>query len=254
MDDQIPSSLAGIELTPEGKIPVKEIDLVIDQGRADILLDSTRSSILRILKDGVTDVITSVSTDAESGDRIIRQKEVTRDVLSVVELVRISKDPDNDIESFSMSQAYHHLSKLIEHGFVVRYGTITTGKRTTDYYRRSARTFILERLPGDSSSSIEDRLKLARDQVKSYADRILNLFKFELSDKDYDTFIDLLTRKEEIELKSSMFAKVVTLLRSDIASNEELTILHEIMNLYSVKNDDWVNESRKIHDLLFSEI
>ncbi len=254
MDNQVTDTLSGIKLTKDGKTPMKEIELVTDQSRADVLVDPIRTNILRILKEGVTDFITSTSMDPETGDRIIREKEVTRGALSAVEIVNRSKEPENGIEPFSLSQAYHHLSKLIEHGYVIKFGTVTKGKRTTDYYRRCANTFIFNLLPGKPAQTIEERMKLARDQMSSYTDQILELFDFKLNMNEREKLVDLLTKTEIIRLETQSFSKIVNLSRSDITTMDQMEILHDVINIYLIKNDEWVRESRKLHDFLFSKI
>ncbi|MHA1907476.1 MAG: hypothetical protein ACW98Y_09300 [Candidatus Thorarchaeota archaeon] len=254
MVNDIPDSLRGIKLTKEGEVPMTEIELVKRQSRADFLLNPIRASIVQILREGVTDYITSETIDTESGDRLIREKEISRKAMSAVEIVNRSKEPDNDITPFSLSQAYHHLSKLIEHKFVIKYGTVTKGMRTTDYYRRTANVFVLDRLPSMPAKTNEARMKQSKEQVKRSADRILELFNFELDETGYEKLVDMLARRDIIRLENEVFAKVVEYTKGDITTYEQYDVFHEVMIYYLMKNDEWVQLSREVHDLFFSKI
>ena len=62
---------------------------------------------------------------------------------AIVPVVKLSVECCGDDVEISKNQVYHHLPKLEEAGYVVHYGTVTTGKRTTDYWRRTAMGFVL---------------------------------------------------------------------------------------------------------------
>jgi len=107
-----------------------------------VLDEPVRLHILQVLRSGIEDTVTTEKTD-ENGDKIIRIRDVTRNALSVLEIVTQSVEccgPEIDI---SKNKVYHHLPILEEDGYVVKYGTVTSGKRTTDYWRRTAKGFIL---------------------------------------------------------------------------------------------------------------
>jgi hypothetical protein len=69
--------------------------------------------------------------------------------LSVAEIVEQSKStyPSQEL---TKNQVYHHLPILIDAGIVIKYGTIETGKRKTDYYRRTAKAFSLHVFSNDN--------------------------------------------------------------------------------------------------------
>ncbi|MGQ4871506.1 MAG: hypothetical protein ACP6IT_06700, partial [Candidatus Thorarchaeota archaeon] len=129
--DRVTDTLRGIELTEEGRRPQREIVFVTDEEMTHVLDDPVRMAIIKILKKGVPDTITTKTRDEETGDLIIRQREVRRHALSVIEIVKLSAE-DEEVEEITKNQVYHHLPKLIEAGYVIKYGTVTTGKRTTD--------------------------------------------------------------------------------------------------------------------------
>ena len=129
---EITDSLKGIKVEPEGKKPQKEIVFITNEETAEVLDDIVRYNILQTLRKGIEDTLTTETVDEETGDRIIRQKVVRRDILSVMEIVELSPKCCAEAESISKNQVYHHLPKLIEHGYVIKYGTIKKGKRSTD--------------------------------------------------------------------------------------------------------------------------
>ena len=88
----ITDSLEGIVLTKEGKEPQKEIVFVTNEEKADVLDEAVRYNILQTLRKGVEDTLTTRTVDEETGDTIIRQKVVKRNMLSVVEIVKQSPE------------------------------------------------------------------------------------------------------------------------------------------------------------------
>ena len=112
---EITDSLRGIILTKEGKAPQKEIVFVTDEERASVLDEPVRLHILQVLRSGIKDTITSEKIDA-NGDKIIRVREVQRDSLSVLEIVKLSTDCCGPDVERRKNQVYHHLPKLEEEG------------------------------------------------------------------------------------------------------------------------------------------
>jgi hypothetical protein len=88
---------------------------------------------------------------------------------------------------------YHHLPKLIEGGYVIKYGTITTGKRTTDYYRRTAEGFMCFETP----KMIDDK------EYKEKVEKGLDGFDFNLSSEDHKKLVDLLIKLEFQRMKDT---------------------------------------------------
>jgi DNA-binding transcriptional ArsR family regulator len=112
---EITDTLKGIELTKEGKEPQKEIVFVTKEERAAVLDEPVRLHILQVLRNGIEDKITTVRNE-EDGTKHTIEREVRRDALSVLEIVKLSVEccgPDIEI---SKNQVYHHLPKLEEEG------------------------------------------------------------------------------------------------------------------------------------------
>ena len=148
MDDSQTDTLKNIKLTNQGKIAPSEIEYVRDPERAEILTEYARDTILKILRIGIPDTITSEEIDEKTGDRLIIERHLSRHALSLVELARLSKDPKYADKPITKSQVIHHLPILIEHGYVIKYGTVKVGKRSTDYFRRRSELFLFANIPG----------------------------------------------------------------------------------------------------------
>ncbi|TFG04292.1 hypothetical protein EU538_12525, partial [Candidatus Thorarchaeota archaeon] len=111
----VPDGIKGIELTEEGEKKIRRIDFVSDSERAAILHDPVRLQILQMLRDGIEDKVIHESFDETTGERIIRERIVERNELSVYELLRLSKEK-NEYAPLTKNQVYHHLPKLVEGG------------------------------------------------------------------------------------------------------------------------------------------
>ena len=114
-------TLKGIGITKEGKVKPREIEFVMDSARAKEIDEPVRLQILQILRKGIDDTQTSEEHNEETGERIIRERTVKRNIMSVVEIVKMSPKCDG-CDSLTKNQIYHHLPKLIETGYVIKYG------------------------------------------------------------------------------------------------------------------------------------
>ena len=134
--------MQGITLTKEAKKAPRELWIVLDEPTAQILNDTVRVRIIGILRTGIPDIISTKERFPEKNEKIIREKAGTRHSLSVSEIVSLS-EVDKEKEPLTRNQVYHHIPKLIEGGYIINYGTKTTGKRTTTYYQRTANNIII---------------------------------------------------------------------------------------------------------------
>ena len=140
--NQQPDTLLNIKITPEGQQPIKDVEFVSDKKRVSLIMNDIRRVIIKVLREGIEDTVTIESFDEEHQERIIRQKIVYRNIMSVAEIVEQSKRIPPS-KKLTKNQVYHHLPILIDAGIVIKYGTIESGKRNTDYYRRTANAFSL---------------------------------------------------------------------------------------------------------------
>ncbi len=241
--DDITDALEGIELTPEAKKPVPEVEFIGDVNRAKELDDTVRLAILQVLRTGIEDTKTTTTKDPETGDTIIRQKEVIRKAMSVVEIVKKSEELEH-IECVTKNQVYHHLPKLIEAGFVIKLGTVTTGKRTTDYYRRTADGFVL--VTGVLSAADE---KMLRRKSKYMVEKMFQHFDIQLTKEEMKKFIELKLEAFKVELAARK--EIVKKIKSDIADKEVLDLYDFLLQTYAFGSQEYIDIHRRIRELIF---
>jgi len=241
---EITDSLAGIVLTKEGKTPQKEIVFVTDEERASVLDEPVRLHILQVLRNGIEDTITSEKKD-ENGDTIIRVRDVKRNALSVLEIVKLSTDccgPDVEI---SKNQVYHHLPKLEEEGYVTKYGTVTTGKRTTDYWRRTSKGFVLTKGEWVGGSGT-----LAK-KMTPFVEKMLETFDLKVSEKEGKELIELMTKKtvKQAEWRT----KIAELVKGDVADKMVLEQYNTLVDYYAMGSKEYVDIIMRIRKILFPD-
>ena len=242
MDDTITDSLKGIVLTKEGKIPQKELVFITDEERAAVLDEPVRLHILQVIREGIDDTITTESKD-ENGDKIIRVRDVKRDALSVLEIVKLSTEccgPDVEI---TKNQVYHHLPTLEKYGYVIKFGTVTTGKRTTDYWRRTAKGFLLTK-----GAWIGGEGQLAK-KMKPYVDNLFETFNLEISDSDKTRLIELMTRNTVMQ--ASWRTDIAELVKGDVADKKVLDMYDTLLHYYAMGSKEYVDNVMEIRKILF---
>jgi len=242
---EITDSLQGIVLTKEGKENQREILFVTDNEMAEVLDEVVRYNILQVLRKGVEDTLTTRTVDDETGDTIIRQKVVKRNVLSVVEMVRQSPDCCYEGEEITKNQIYHHLPILIKYGYVIKYGTVTTGKRTTDYYRRTAKGFMLTK---GAWGTEEQRI---REKLTGYTDKMLETFNIKLSKEKREKLLELSVKRAQMQYKWR--SKIAEMVKLDIATKETLSMYEMLLDYYSVGSEEYMDVIQGIRKILFPE-
>ncbi|TFG12993.1 hypothetical protein EU537_07640 [Candidatus Thorarchaeota archaeon] len=243
LNADIPDSLEGIELTEEGKGPQEEIVFIKDPERAAELDDSARLSILRVLREGIPDTVTSKRRDEKTGDLIIRQREIQRHALSVVEIVKQSKKVEG-AEEVTKNQVYHHLPKLIDANYVVKYGTVTTGKRTTDYYRRTAKGFVV------TTGMLDADEKVLKKKSRNYVEKITQKFDIELTEEQQKELANLLLQKYKLEMQPRR--EVANLIRGDLADKELLDLYEFLIEIQSLGQEAYIDLHRRMREIIFS--
>jgi predicted ArsR family transcriptional regulator len=244
MVDEITDSLKGIILTEEGKKPQREIVFITNEERATILDEPVRYHILQVLREGINDTLTSEKID-ENGDKIIRVKDVKRDALSVLEIVKLSVEccgPDVEI---SKNQVYHHLPTLEKGGYVIKYGTVTTGKRTTDYWRRTAKGFFLTKGEwGGGSATISKK-------IDSFVDTMFQAFDLKVPEDKRGKLKELM--KKQVQMQSSWRTKIAELVKGDVADKDVLELYESLMNYYSSGYKEYRDVMTQIRSILFPD-
>lgn len=251
MESNQPDGLKGIRLTEEGKKPMQKLLVIGDSEMADVLSDSVRINIMTLLRIGIPDRMTTKTIDEETGDTIIRERNITRHALSVVELMNLSNDSSLDVDPVSMSQIYHHLPKLVESGYIIKYGTVTKGGRTTDYYRRTAEVIIFIPNAETTYADGEQHDQIMRRQYRVYIDKLVELFDIKLAEQEYEKGIDLLIERNDIENQSETIDKIQRMALRDIASPYDLVLFMEMVSLYHMSNPAWLDVSRRLRELFY---
>ena len=243
MTTEITDTLKGIELTREGKEPQKEIVFVTDEERASILDEPVRLHILQVLRNGIKDSITS--TREEEGTKYTTEREVRRNALSVLEIVKLSIEccgPDIEI---SKNQVYHHLPKLEEYGYVIKYGTVTTGKRTTDYWRRTAKGFVLTKGEWVGGSGT-----LAK-KVKPFVEKMLETFDLDVPENKRKELFELITKRTVMQ--AQWRTKIAEMVKGDVADKMVLDQYETLLDYYAMGSKEYVDTIMKIREILFPD-
>lgn len=248
MSNEITDGLEGIVLTEEAKRPQEEIVFITDEERAEILNDTVRLQILQVLREGIDDTLTTKTVDPNTGDNITREREVKRDIMSVLEIVKRSKECCGPDDQVSKNQVYHHLPKLESGGFVVKYGTITTGEkggRTTDYYRRTARGFVL----ATGFSTAHD--KAIEKKTIHWVESMLESFDLDVPNEKKERLIELTNKR--VRMQSKWRRKIAELVKVDVADKEVLEIYGTLLDYYSMGSDEYMEVLQDIRKILFSD-
>ena len=242
---EITDSLEGIVLTKEGKEPQREIVFVTNEEMAEVLDELVRYNILQTLRKGIEDTLTTRTIDEESGDTIIRQKVVRRNILSVVEIVRLSPNCCADGEDITKNQVYHHLPLLIKYGYVAKHGTVTKGKRSTDYYRRTAQGFLL------TTGAWGTEEKRIREKLEGFTNKMLETFNLEVSEEKRKELLELSVKRSQMQ--HEWRTKIAEMVNLDIASKETLSMYEMLLDYYSVGSKEYMDAIFKIRAILFPE-
>ena len=242
--DNATDKLEGIVLTKKGKAPQKEIVFVTDEEKASVLDEPVRLHILQVLRSGIEDKITTRTTD-ENGDTIIRIRIVQRNALSVLEIVTQSVEccgPEIDI---SKNKVYHHLPILEEEGYVVKFGTVTSGKRTTDYWRRTAKGFILTKGEWIGGSGTYTK------KMTPFIETMLETFDLKVSEGQKKELLDLMVKRAVMQLEWR--TKIAELVKGDVADKMILDQYETLVDYYSLGSKEYVDNIMKIRGILFPE-
>lgn len=245
MGKELPDSLKGIVITEDGKIPQKEVMFINEEETAQVLDDPVRFEIIRVLRKGIKDTVTTRTVDDDTGDTIIRQREVKRHVMSVVEIVKMSSKLE-EVEEITKNQVYHHLPKLMEAGYVIKYGTITTGKRTTDYYARTAKGFVL------TTGTLSEDTKMMRKKYTEWFGRMSRVFDLKLTEDQRKELVDLRLKSHRIDVKGR--AIIAQLVQSDVADHKVLDMYDWLVHMHSIESPEYQEIEKRVSQILFSNL
>jgi hypothetical protein len=244
LDDLISDSISGIELSENAEAAQREAFFITDLNTANEFEHPARIAILTIMWRGIPDTSTTESVDDRTGERIIIRKPVTRNALSVNEIVNMSKEHP-DIQELTRNMVNHHLPRMIEAGFVRRYGTLRTGKRTTEYYQRVARQYVLTM----ETPHFGSEFLLTQESLR--IDRTLQAFKIDLAEAEKKELVDLLVKCEL--LKDKWRKDIAALVREDVTEPEVVNMYHWLLDAYATGSREYAQLFNRIREILFKD-
>lgn len=244
MSDLVFDSIADIELSEDAKATQRQAMFITDLNTATEFEQPVRIAILAIMRQGIPDTSTTESVDESTGERIVVRKPVTRNALSVNEIVNMSKE-HADVQRLTRNMVNHHLRRMVEMGFVRRYGALRTGKRTTDYYQRVAKQYIVTMETPHFGS--EFLLKQETQRI----DRTLQTFKIDLGESEKEELVDLLVKVEL--LKDKWRKDIAALVRDDVTEPEVVNMYHWLLDVYATGSREHMELFSRIREILFKD-
>jgi hypothetical protein len=194
------------------------------------------------LKEGIEDTETTESFDEESSARIIREVVRRRNCLSVNEIIKISNEME-DTEPLTKNQIYHHLPEMIKAGLVELYGVLQRGKRTTDFYRRTADNFV--------TFGLHYEPEKYRKAVKEETEKALSLFNLSLSEKNRKKFLELAVKSEIMKLEGA--DAVESLVNEDITEDKAVELLEWFLWVYALGNEEYLKVIQQVREIIFKD-
>jgi DNA-binding transcriptional ArsR family regulator len=234
-----PDTLRDIKLTKRGNEPQKKIDYINDEERVKILHDPVRIQILSILNNGIEDKITTESFDESTGERVIREKIVIRNIMSVHEIMNKAKESE-ETDELTKNQMYHHLPILVDGNFVIKYGVVTKGGRSTDYYRRTANNFVTYGMHYDPDGFHKTIYQETKDA--------LSLFCFDFTREYHEEFLQLIVKAEKLRLK--WVKEVQKKVQSDITESKAVELFDWLLWIYATGDQEYIETIDRIRNLI----
>lgn len=243
MTHEVGDTIKDIELTQEGRQPMRSIDFVNGESRVSALHDPVRIQILQMLREGIDDYVTNETKDGEKMILTITKSLVKRHALSVTEMIHTAKNAEG-YEKLTKNQMYHHLPILEENGFIIEYGTVRTGQRTTKYYRRTADNFV--------TFGLHYGPKKFKDAIRKEIQDALPVFKVDRPSENQKELVDLLVETEVLRLK---WAKVIEdLVQGDVTDPKAIELFGWFLWVYATGQNEYVQMLDKLRKVLFSEL
>lgn len=241
MSEPLSDKIRDIKLTEEGKRPPKPVFFITDSEMAQFLDDPVKVEIIQVLREGIEDTQTTEKYHEKTKETVIRQWPVKRFALSVAEIVKQSKRRREN--PLSRNQVYHHLPGLIKSGYIKKFGTVTTGKRTTDYFRRTTETFVLPK----GTPAIDE--KFLAKQLASDVEYIDRVFGFSIPKTKHQEFIQLGIKMWEI--RDEWAGTILQNLKEDLVDSRSLKLYDWLFELTMLGIDEYIELGRRMRELLF---
>ncbi|MHA1908337.1 MAG: hypothetical protein ACW98Y_13645 [Candidatus Thorarchaeota archaeon] len=245
MSAQIGDSIAGIKITKQGKREQKQAIFLTDPQKALELDSPVRRAIIQIFSRGIPDRITVESRNPDTKEKTIERIPITRDILSVTEIVKMS-DEYLDLPVLTRNQVNHHLPHMLREGFLIHFGTLRTGKRSTDYYRRVAKQYVVTM---ETPNLGADFLRIRESQK---LDRSLGHFNIKLSKKEIDELIEIRVKLELMQDKWR--TKIANLIQDDVTDPDIVDTYHWMIEAYAIGSDGYLKLFRRFREILFGQM
>jgi len=244
LNDPVFDSIPNIELSEDAEESQRQAMFITNLKTANEFEHPVRIAILTIMRQGIPDTSTTESVDERTGERIIVRKPVTRNALSVNEIVNMSKE-HADVQELTRNMVNYHLPRMIEIGFVRRYGTLRTGKRTTDYYQRVAKQYVVTM----ETPQLGSEFLLKQETLR--IDRTLQTFRIDLSKLEKKELADLLVKCEL--LKDKWRKDIAALVRDDVTEPEVVNMYHWLLDAYATGSKEYMQLFSRIREILFKD-
>jgi DNA-binding transcriptional ArsR family regulator len=202
---------------------MKSIEIVDSVERSRILLDETRSKIIRVMRQG-----------------IFRDGEMSFE-FSVGEV--------SERLGISPQRIYHHVDKLETHEFLHKSKEVKRGKSKTVYYRRSAHGFVINMFTDDDN--VEMRIE-REERTKNWVENFGKNFNIELSKIEIKRMSELI---QDIDKYETDFYKVIdkNLSSEDLCEGVHHSITF-MMNLMILNNPDSHGVMKEMGDIILNKL
>ncbi|MFW9919711.1 MAG: hypothetical protein ACFFED_08940 [Candidatus Thorarchaeota archaeon] len=245
METPLGDSIAGIKITKKGKDAQQQAIFLTDAEKALELDHPVRRAIVTVMDRGIPDRVTIETVDELSTKKVMERVPISRDIMSITEIVKMSRE-HLDILSLTRNQVNHHLPKMMEEGFLIHFGTLRTGKRTTDYYRRTAKQYVVTMETPNLGADF------LRDREGHRLRHALSLFEIELTKEQLTELIEARVKLELLQDKWR--TKIANLIKKDVTEPDIVAIYHWMLEAYSMGSDEYVSLFRRFREILFGEM
>jgi len=221
---------------------INRVEFVHKEERLKALNHPARLQILQILKDGIDDTITTETFNKETKERLIRQTVVKRHILSVNEIIKISNE-NKDYKPLTKNQIYHHLPEMLKGEFIELYGVLKKGKRTTDFYRRTADNFV--------TYGLHYGPERYREEVQRETEEALSVFNLKLTEEEKQQLLDVAVKAELMKLEG---AEVVEkLVSDDITDSKAIELLDWFLWVYATGKKEYCQLLDQVREIIFKD-
>ncbi|MHA2362981.1 MAG: hypothetical protein ACXAC7_03420 [Candidatus Hodarchaeales archaeon] len=215
--------------------PRRQILVIEDPTRIQIILEETRRTILRVLGNGIED---------ESGKRFAMSvPEITEQMNALHPTVKGKDKP-----RYKQTAIYHHIIKLQSNEFIESCDgySATSSRSPTTFYRRTAPVFVISNVL-DASEEFDEVKEEIKQRFKEKSLKLIQTFNLDLSPLKYAEFQDLINEFLNIGFKiHSEIAKKIP----GIEQEEAMRTFNFIRKIWACTNPEMTKIAQKIKKFL----